>query len=405
MRHQGAVALALLLPALAAAPALGAPPAPERDEIVDARRRLGETQDLLDRVGNGVRQAEAAEGAVHQVADGNDAARRQLQLAQIGDGGEWLNSTNSTNTTLSNLPKDIIFVLDDSGSMYTQERAPPYLSRLEVCKRALVDDILATKLHEQDRVGLITLNDDTVALDRVGAMHNVCPNLGAVNPTLAAVDRTLSGTCSVSHRQRLQDKARGLYAWGGTPLWTRMGEAVSMMPSGDNAHPNRWIVALTDGAAGDPWAAAGVASQLRTQDGRGIHVLFITVDLWQQDRVLIHDTVERSVNDLILHADHQTPAQLSTTLRLAWEIVGDEIHSGGPSQRRSSWRQFTGNFSVADFVSNDRTCATHADCDIGWYLYPHLGAQISLLIPPPCRPRDACPQVLRQRPRSTAPWR
>jgi hypothetical protein len=113
-------------------------------------------------------------------------------------------------------PKDVIFVLDDSGSMDTD-------GRLETCKQSMLEDIFANRLHSQDRVGLITLNQGFVPLLEY----------------------------SPAHKARLEEFLTSLTATGQTPLWHRMHEAILMLKNASSAHHDQWIIALTDGQASD----------------------------------------------------------------------------------------------------------------------------------------------------------
>eukprot|EP01043_Picozoa_sp_COSAG02_P012697 COSAG02_NODE_494_length_21161_cov_48.367534_8_plen_1392_part_00 len=217
-------------------------------------------------------------------------------------------------------PKDVIFVLDDSGSMGRIMSGPPLgnpsstrpdtcgtndqrqyrrPSRLNVCKQSLLDDIFSTKLHEHDRVGLITFHDGAIPLDHY----------------------------STSHRQALETEVHNLRARSCTPLWERMSAATSMMPSASSSNASQWIVALTDGAANGENCGGGmrpgqVASQLQTQDGLNIRVLFITVALTERNMRTIHDTVVRSGNDHIIEAD-----EAKASLQQAWIGIGQQFFS------------------------------------------------------------------------------
>lgn len=209
-------------------------------------------------------------------------------------------------------------MLDDSGSMGSIMSGPPLelpsssnacgadgqrryrrLSRLNACKQSLIDDIFATKLHEQDRVGFVTFHSDTIPLDHY----------------------------STSRRQALETLVQNLRPRGCTPLWERMSAAVSMMPSASSTNSSQWIIALTDGAANGANCRGGmqpnqVASQLQSQDGLNIHVLFITVNLDQRNMRTIHDTVVRSGHDHIIEADNA-----AASLQRAWITIGVQFFS------------------------------------------------------------------------------
>jgi uncharacterized protein YegL len=176
-------------------------------------------------------------------------------------------------------PKEVVFVLDDSGSMDN--------GRLTTCKQSLLDDILRTKLQAHDRAGLVTLNSGSVPL----------------------------ATYSNAQRQALENTITDLQPYGATPLWQAMSQAISMLTSQANS---QWIVALTDGAAGDDPSAVGTA--LRTDAGRTIHVLFITVDLSSADMSEIRDTIWRDDSDSIIPANGGLGA-----ITQAWTQAGERL--------------------------------------------------------------------------------
>lgn len=171
------------------------------------------------------------------------------------------------------------------------QRRRRHLTRFNACQDQLIDGIFATKLHEQDRVGFVTLNSGTIPVEQFSA----------------------------SHHQALENFVQNLHPSGWTPLWERMSQAVSMMLSVNGASSSQWIIALTDGAAnGRP--PSQVASQLRTQDGLNINVLFITVALAPDYMGIIQDTVVRSGNDHIYPLDGD-----AATLQRAWIAVGEGL--------------------------------------------------------------------------------
>eukprot|EP01047_Picozoa_sp_COSAG01_P012374 COSAG01_NODE_556_length_15526_cov_13.393725_1_plen_5121_part_01 len=183
-------------------------------------------------------------------------------------------------------PKDVLFVLDDSGSMAG--------SRIETCRRCLTDDIIASRLHAQDKAGYMVL----------------CQR--GLNVSLAQ--------CSPQHMGQLQAHIAATSANGGsTPLWSVMQQAVEVMANQSSA-AHKWIVALTDGHAHDMNLMPTVSARLRSATGQHIRILFITVGLEATYADQIRQHIIRAEGDAVIPADGGVQA-----LQQAWTEVGERL--------------------------------------------------------------------------------
>lgn len=182
-------------------------------------------------------------------------------------------------------PKDVVFVLDRSGSMSG--------GSLETCKRCLFNDIFAQRLTAEDYVSFIAFD---------GGIH-------------AHVDL---GQWQGSHRASIESTLRNLGAGGGTCLWNAFKLGCRKLMGRHSPGRTRWIVALTDGVTGDdPTECHQI---LRSGEGGSIHVLFITVNLGGQYADPIRRTCMRSDHDGMFAADGGADA-----LAQAWQQVGERL--------------------------------------------------------------------------------
>lgn len=182
-------------------------------------------------------------------------------------------------------PKDVVFVLDDSGSMSG--------SPMKTCQRCLLTDIFAGRLHQQDKVGFLLLNRTDL------------------NVPFAE--------CTPAHMDKLRHSVESASPTQQTPLWNVMEVATKMLLQSDRN--SKWIVALTDGADNKSSSSAigTVHSLLRTNAGHNIRVLFITVHLDATYEQTIRETVVRGDGDNIIRADSMH------ALEKAWVEVGERL--------------------------------------------------------------------------------
>eukprot|EP00966_Prymnesium_polylepis_P138564 3201329-Prymnesium_polylepis.1 len=179
--------------------------------------------------------------------------------------------------------KDVVFVLDNSSSMSG--------SPLETCKRAMSNDIFVTRLHAEDRVGLIVFNSSIAVKIGMGPWQG-------------------------NHRLQLEQQLQQVRSGGGTNLWSAMSDAISLLRS--SSRKSKWIVALTDGASAD--GPLQVHHQLRDAAGVDIRVLFITVNLHHSYEATIRGTCVRANGDALIRADGG-----SSAIQQAWQDVGDRL--------------------------------------------------------------------------------
>lgn len=185
-------------------------------------------------------------------------------------------------------PKDVIFVLDDSGSM---GNGPG--SRIETCKQCIEHEIFNKHLQPTDRV----------------ALHLLCDH--SRNVSLGLFDG--------AHKQSLRNNLRSVRTnRGRTPLWATMQRAVQMA----RGNPNAWIVALTDGGCNDDDRpiAMRVEHQLRQADCEGVRTLFITVNLPGEHSELIEKTCIRAEGDAVISANGGLDS-----VAQAWADVGERL--------------------------------------------------------------------------------
>ena len=167
-------------------------------------------------------------------------------------------------------PKDVMIVLDDSGSMHS--------GRIETCQTSVQSEILGSRLGAQDRIGVGVLckTQQNVALGRWSLSH---------------------------HASQIQSAVQNARATGGsTPLWQAMLRAIrELLVDGTNS---KWLVALTDGGATDPEYANQVNQLLRSTEAQRITVLFITMDLHYSLAADIRNTCIRAgTNDAMISAN------------------------------------------------------------------------------------------------------
>lgn len=182
--------------------------------------------------------------------------------------------------TCGNVVKDIVFVLDQSGSME---------DRIGTCKSCLLQDIFPNRLTVKDRVGFL-------AFDHV---INVNIPIAAFNS---------------NHKDRIISSLNSLQTRGGTEMWSCLEVAIGMLSSLQSS--SKWIVALTDGASGGQ--PSQVHSLLRIN--ADINILFITIGLESTYGDIIRRTCIRSDNDLLLSVDSDLEA-----ISNAWQTIGDRL--------------------------------------------------------------------------------
>jgi hypothetical protein len=143
---------------------------------------------------------------------------------------------------------DVVFVLDNSGSMGSNDR-------LAICKERL-KNIIDTKLTSNFRAGLIIFNHQINEL------------------ILRPFDST--------HKNSLITMIDNATALGDTNMWTALNRALSFFAPSDSSR-RKVVVALTDGEALDPQLADSVQSSLTTTHN-DLQVIFMTVCLSANNR-------------------------------------------------------------------------------------------------------------------------
>ena len=176
---------------------------------------------------------EDASTAQFDIDPGSEAGHVSKYLKAYEDG-----SINTLYSAASG-PKDVVFVLDDSGSMGS--------GRLDTCKRCMESDIFATRMQPQDNAGYAVLNST------------------GLNVAL---------TAWAEGGARIRSNLDATRAGGGTQLWTAVLGALRSLRS--SQQKNKWIVALTDGES-NANDRSTLRSELRTEGSRGVRVIFITV--------------------------------------------------------------------------------------------------------------------------------
>lgn len=182
-------------------------------------------------------------------------------------------------------PKDLVIVLDDSGSMRRG---------IGTCKRCIQSEIFDKRLQSEDKVALVLLNP---------TRHS--------RPLETSLERW-TGT----HEARLRKNLEDVTCPGGTPLWSAVERAVEMLLR--SSSQNKYIVALTDGASGD--RPSNVHELLRTENGKTIRVLFITVAGAKVSEILDTCVSGRGEGNAIIPADGSLDA-----LEQAWADVGERL--------------------------------------------------------------------------------
>lgn len=201
-------------------------------------------------------------------------------------------------------PQDVVFVLDNSGSMGGQP--------LETCKQAMLHTILPHCLSERDGVGLIVFDHEI-------NVHFSIEQL------------------SDAHRTRLSTTLADVKSRGGTELWSAMSTAICMLDA--SRAGCKWLVALTDGASAD--APYHVHAQLRSPAGQHIRVLFITVNLQASYEHIIRSTCglrgfAPQVHEARLGASELEPAQTDPLDPLSLPTLRDPSSFGEVRQERDA---------------------------------------------------------------------
>ena len=269
--------------------------------------------------------------------------------------------------------KDVIFVLDASGSMGD--------GSLETCKRSLINDVFPQRLGPDDNVGFIVFSD------RIAARTPLAPwstGRSLIESTLqsASAGGTTQMWCAIHEAiDMMSTNAGGMFTSTGdclhpsglqrsmsmgfkssatsslfgslaastpcresaaaasaasTPRFSRDSfERVDSMsafaPRGlsrSSVRPNstKWIVTLTDGASSGSMRQEVEARLKETGDSGAINMLFITVNLGSEARAQIQSTCIRKHRpaDKIITADGGAQA-----IQQAWMQVGKYINSDG----------------------------------------------------------------------------
>ena len=178
---------------------------------------------------------------------------------------------------------DVVFVLDNSGSMSINDR-------LNICKDRL-KNIIDTKLTSKFRAGLIIFNHE--------------------------IKESILGPFDSTHKSSLTTMINNATAYGGTNMWTALNRALRGFGPSSDSNRRKVVVALTDGEAGDPQFADSVQSSLKTtyQD---VQIIFMTVNLSASNR---EDIRRRCIRDD--KRDILIDAQDGASLNAAWTTVGE----------------------------------------------------------------------------------
>eukprot|EP00967_Tisochrysis_lutea_P068718 scaffold90121_cov30-Tisochrysis_lutea.AAC.9 len=191
--------------------------------------------------------------------------------------------------------------MDNSGSMgdsiqgeaqsfFHLQQTTNSWTALEVCKNCLLDQILPQRLSAIDSVGFIAFN------------HSI------------NVDVRLD-SWQGAHRAHLESKLRSVMPEGQTNMWTAVDYAVRQLLQSSGKR-SKWLVALTDGASHDN---AHDVERLLNAEGKDVHVLFITVNLSENDRRAIETAIRRTENDGMFSASDVS------SLEQAWKDVGERL--------------------------------------------------------------------------------
>eukprot|EP00981_Chlorochromonas_danica_P006553 scaffold1431_cov167-Ochromonas_danica.AAC.13 len=214
------------------------------------------------------------------------------------------------NGTIDNLyqasvGKDVVFVLDNSGSMSGEP--------LDACKDSLLNIIFPSKLSAADNAGLIIFNGE------INAHVNI-------------------NQWSSAHRSQMEETLRKSRAAGGTNMWKAVESGIKSLISIQNRNP-KWLVVLTDGASQDQ--SQIVDSILRTAAGSVMKFIFITIGLHDSYKQPIQNTCMRQKGDVIISIDQGS----RDAIHQAWTEVGElltvsqQIEKQGESiSDEKSWR-------------------------------------------------------------------
>ena len=185
--------------------------------------------------------------------------------------------------TLEVQDTDVIFVLDNSGSMSSN-------NRLGICK-ARLKNIIESKLKSTSfQVGLIIFND--------------------------SIKQLSLGPFDSANKSRLFAMIDNATASGGTNMWSALNRALSSFSPSDSKR-RQVIVALTDGGATDPQISDSVQSSLATTH-KDVQVIFMTVNLDSKYR---EEISRRCIRDV--KRDRMIDAQDGDSLDEAWTTVGE----------------------------------------------------------------------------------
>eukprot|EP00981_Chlorochromonas_danica_P015301 scaffold11566_cov156-Ochromonas_danica.AAC.1 len=190
---------------------------------------------------------------------------------------------NGTIDNLYQIRKDVVFVLDNSGSMSGEP--------LDACKDSLLNTIFPSKLSAADNVGLIIFNGEINAQVKINQW-------------------------SSAHRSQMEETLRNSRADGFTNLWMAVKSGIEDLTKIQNGIP-KWLVVLTDGASQDQ--SQIVEEILRTPAGSAIKFIFITIGLHDSNKQPIQNTCMRQKGDVIISIDQGS----RDAIHQAWTEVGE----------------------------------------------------------------------------------
>jgi len=183
-------------------------------------------------------------------------------------------------------PKDVLFVLDASGSM----AGAPF----ETCRRCLLE-LCRGKLQPVDRVGVVVFNGRILL--------NVQP-----------------APLSARHLANIETQLVRVQPSGGTDLWGAMLDAADLLCSLPDRNPS-WMVSLTDGLSANENLLA-CTERLRKLDASNINVLSITINLQDSSR----DLIRRVCVDGRIGTNEIVPADGGLeAIEEAWAVVGEAM--------------------------------------------------------------------------------